>query len=157
MIIQIWFNLDDMFYDLGISRIVKILVKFCPKFIDLFSSIYGRFNLWIKSYCYYVLSLSKHWNLSQIRESLFSHNSQSWRMIRERQLDSMDQFDWPGLIWLSHWRTGWLFSFSDHNWHNMTAKKRDERNPLLSYVLSKKFKPLSKLFHSQFADTMSQH
>ncbi len=42
LIIQIWFNIDDMFYDLGISRIVKILVKFCPKFLGLYASIHGN-------------------------------------------------------------------------------------------------------------------
>ncbi len=42
LIIQIWFYLDDMFHDPGISRIVKILVKFCPKFLDLYASIYGN-------------------------------------------------------------------------------------------------------------------
>jgi hypothetical protein len=43
LIIQIWFNLDNIFYGPGISRNVKILVNFCPKFLDLYASIYGKF------------------------------------------------------------------------------------------------------------------
>ncbi len=31
-----------VFFDPGISRIDKILVKFCPKFPDLYASIYGN-------------------------------------------------------------------------------------------------------------------
>ncbi len=30
-------------YDLRISQIEKILVKFCPKFLDLYESIYGTY------------------------------------------------------------------------------------------------------------------
>ncbi len=48
LIIQIWFNLDDMFHDPGISQIEKILVKFCPKFLDLYASIYGTLQQNIK-------------------------------------------------------------------------------------------------------------
>jgi hypothetical protein len=32
----------SILYDLGISRIEKILLKLCPKFFDSYASIYGR-------------------------------------------------------------------------------------------------------------------
>jgi hypothetical protein len=36
------------FYDPRISQIEKILVKFCPKFLDLYASIYGKkFSVWL--------------------------------------------------------------------------------------------------------------
>jgi hypothetical protein len=36
--------LGNKFYDPRISRIEKILGKFCPKFLDLYASIYGNYN-----------------------------------------------------------------------------------------------------------------
>ncbi len=36
----LWYILGD-FFDPRISRIDKILAKFCPKFLDLYASIYG--------------------------------------------------------------------------------------------------------------------
>ncbi len=45
LIIQIWFNLDNMFNDSRISQIVNIFVKFCPKFLDLYASIYDNYTL----------------------------------------------------------------------------------------------------------------
>jgi hypothetical protein len=38
-----------VFFDPCISRIDKILVKFCPKFLDLYASIYGKFKWNINS------------------------------------------------------------------------------------------------------------
>ncbi len=36
----LWSILGDNFCDPSISRIEKILAKFCPKFLDLYASIY---------------------------------------------------------------------------------------------------------------------
>jgi hypothetical protein len=36
-------NFETTFYDPHISRIDKILPKFCPKFLNLYASIYGNF------------------------------------------------------------------------------------------------------------------
>jgi hypothetical protein len=38
---RLWYILGDSFCDPCISRIDKILAKFCPKFLDLYASIYG--------------------------------------------------------------------------------------------------------------------
>ena len=36
-------DLVNIFYDPRISRIEKIMSKICPKFLDLYGSIYGKF------------------------------------------------------------------------------------------------------------------
>ncbi len=40
---QLWYILSDSFCYPHISRIDKILAKFCPKFLDLYASVYGNF------------------------------------------------------------------------------------------------------------------
>ncbi len=42
LIFKISFILDDIFYGPVIRRIEKFFVKICPKFLDLYASIYGN-------------------------------------------------------------------------------------------------------------------
>jgi hypothetical protein len=50
LLYQISFILDDTFYDPGISQIEKILFKICPKFLDLYASIYRKLDQLLKKY-----------------------------------------------------------------------------------------------------------
>ncbi len=77
LIIEIWFNLDNMFYDPGISRIVKILI-YWSNFVQNFSTSTRVYTVLENKLLHYEVFTSKNFQFSLRKTSSFRSFFELW-------------------------------------------------------------------------------